>query len=340
MDDYLLHDNLVRAPEFASGDWLNAPQRITLAALRGQPLLVYLWDYTSIHCLRTLPYLRKWQERYEAADLQVLGVHTPAYSFGRERLQVELAVKELDVRYPVLLDNEFKTWNAYGNTFWPARYLIDSQGFIRYQDYGEGGYTEFERALQALLREMNPSIDLPPVMRPLRDEDRPEVLRQRPTPELRGGLQQGALGNPEGYGGHLPVIYRLPKRRVHGAFYVAGAWRADNEYLAYQGTTEGIIQLPYEAAEVNAVLSPHPETVERYLHPDAVSIEIWQDDLPIPVEHLGADVTEDGRLFIHRPRVYNLIRNPGHEQHELTLRIHARGVALYSFSFIGGLQVG
>src|SRR5215207_810031 len=151
MDDNLLYDDLVRAPEFASGDWLNAAQRITLAALRGQPILVYLWDYTSIHCLRTLPYLRKWQERYEAAGLQVLGVHTPAYSFGRERLQVELAVKELDVRYPVLLDNEFRTWNAYGNTFWPARYLIDGQGFIRYQDYGEGGYTEFERAIQALL---------------------------------------------------------------------------------------------------------------------------------------------------------------------------------------------
>lgn len=320
------------APEFAQGQWLNSPNKVQMKQLHGSVVLVDIWDYTSIHCLRALPYVKRWYERYAEHGLVVVGIHAPEFAFGRERAQVEAALQELDIRYPVLLDNEFKTWHRFKNQFWPARYLIDTQGRVRGHTYGEGDYAQTEAQLQGLLREINPNAELPPVIAPLDAENPARV--PRPTPQLRGGLHGGALGNPEGYAGNAPLLYSLPRQRTPGAFYVAGAWRASHEYLMYQGTHEGIIHVPYEATEVNAVLSPHADVVERSIHPMAVAIEIWQDDRPIQDEQRGADLTEDGRLQVTRPRMYNLIRNPGHEQHELTLRVRNQGFALYSFSFV------
>jgi thiol-disulfide isomerase/thioredoxin len=338
MNEHDSNQQRILAPEFPAGGWLNTDQPLRSRALRGRVALVNIWDYTCINCLRTLPYIDVWHERYQPHGLTVVGVHTPVFTFGRERNQVELAARELGIRYPVLLDNDFKIWTALDNQVWPARYLIDQHGYIRHYDYGEGRYEAFERALQALLREVDNDVALPPLMLPLREEDRSGMEYQRPTPELRGGLASGALGNPEGYGGRLPMLYRLPSQRVDGAFYVAGAWQAGEDYLAYQGQTEGIIQFAYEATEVNAVLSPHHDTVERFLHPDdAVSIEVWQDDRPLDEIRRGQDATEDGRVIIHRPRMYNLVRNPEFERHELTLRVRARGLALYTFSFTGGV---
>jgi hypothetical protein len=332
------HSQPQQAPAFGPGQWLNTEHPLQMDNLRGLVVLVDIWDYTGINCLRTLPYIQEWYHRYADHGLVVIGVHAPAFEFGRERAQVLAALHELDIHYPVLLDNDFMTWHAFNNYFWPSRYLIDANGRIRHHQSGEGGYMELEHSIQTLLREINPDVDLPPVMEPLRPEDYPERLHYRPTPELRGGLQRGALGNPEGYAGGVPILYSLPRQRQHGAFYVSGAWLADMQHIAYQGSNAGLIHVPYEAAEVNAVLSPHADTVERMLNPRAVSVEVWQDDRPIHAERRGADLTEDGRLVVHRPRMYNLIRNPGHERHELTLRVNTSGFALYAFSFISTVR--
>lgn len=334
VSETLLKPRLVRAPEFAPGEWLNTERPLTMLGLRGRAALVDFWEYSCINCLRTLPYLREWHNRY-ARYMTIVGVHTPEFPFGREKPQIEMAVREHDIRYPVLLDNNFETWDAFANRFWPAKYLIDEAGYIRYQSHGEGGYGEFERAIQTVLRDADPDLSLPPLMQPIRAEDRPGAVCYRPTPELHAGLDRGALGNPEGYAGGAPMLYMMPKERRRGAFYVSGAWQAGEQYLSYQGQTEAIIQLPYEAVEVNAVLSPHAEMIERMLHPEVVAVEIWQDDKPLTEELRGADVTVDGRVLVDRPRMYNLIRNPGFEAHELTLRIKTRGFAAYAFSFTG-----
>ncbi|MBZ0279349.1 MAG: redoxin domain-containing protein [Anaerolineae bacterium] len=334
VQETLLKPRVVRAPEFAPGEWLNTERPLTVAGLRGRATLVDFWEYSCINCLRTLPYLREWHNRY-GKWLTIVGVHTPEFPFGREKSQIEMAVHEQDIRYPVLLDNNFQTWDAFANRFWPAKYLIDQDGYIRYQSYGEGGYGEFERAIQTVLRDREPNLDLPPIMQPIRAEDRPGAVCYRPTPELHTGLDRGALGNPEGYAGGAPMLYILPKERQRGAFYVSGAWQAGEQFLAYQGQTEAIIQLPYEAVEVNAVFSPHAEMIERMLHPEAVGVEIWQDDRPLSEAIRGADIAADGRVLVDRPRMYNLVRNPGFEAHELTLRVKTRGFAMYAFSFTG-----
>lgn len=329
-----LQQRMVRAPEFGAGEWLNTANRLTMASLRGRVVLVDIWEYSCINCLRTLPYLREWHNRYADKGLTIVGVHVPEFAFGRERQQVEAAIQEQQINYPVLMDNRSETWDAFAVRAWPSKFLIDHLGYIRYFSQGEGSYGTFERAIQAALLDLNPNLDLPPVMLPLRDEDQPGAVCYRPTPELHAGLYDGALGNTQGYGGRVPVFYTMPDERPSNGFYVEGAWQAGDEYLSYQGQTEGIIKLPYEAVAVNAVLTPHVETVERMIHPQTVSVEIWQDDLPLSVDTAGFDVRADeGRLLVDRPRMYNLVRNPGFERHELTLRVRMRGFALYSFTF-------
>lgn len=340
MVDSVLKQRQVRAPAFGRGEWLNTEHPLTMQGLRGQAVLVDIWEYSCINCLRTLPYLREWYRRYADKGLAIIGVHTPEFRFGRERQQIEAAINELDIPYPVLMDNQFETWDAFANRFWPSKYLIDQQGYIRYQSHGEGGYGDFERAIQAVLLEGDGDLQMPPIMQPLRDEDQPGAVCYRPTPELSAGLNYGALGNPQGYASGAPMLYTMPEERVRGAFYVGGAWQAGSEYMMFQGQTEGIIRLPYEAVEVNAVLTPHVDTVERMLHPQVIGVELFHDDGPLPEAHRGEDVTEDGRVLVDRPRMYNLVRNPGFEKHELTLRVRLRGFALYAFSFTGCVITG
>lgn len=338
-DEALLYERRIRAPHLGRGQWLNTDQPLTLEGLRGQAVLVDIWEYTCVNCLRTLPYIHEWHNRYASKGLTVIGVHTPEFPFGRERQQIETAVETLDIHYPVLMDNNFETWDAFANRFWPSKYLIDPQGYIRYSSHGEGGYDTFERAIQAVLLEHNPHLDLPPIMQPLREEDRPGAVCYRATPELHTGFQRGALGNPEGYAKGVPVFYSLPEERLNGAFYVAGAWQGGDDYLSYQGHSEGIIRLPYEAVEVNAVLTPHPDTVERMIHPQTVTIEVWQDDRPLAEDHWGSDVSA-GRVLVDRPRMYNLVRNVDFGQHELALRVTTRGFALYAFTFTACVREG
>lgn len=329
----ILTQRMVRAPEFGRGEWLNTERPLSMAGLRGQAVLVDMWEYSCVNCLRTLPYLLQWHARYADKGLTIIGVHAPEFAFGRERQQIEAAIRVLGIPYPILMDDRYETWDAFANRAWPSKYLIDAHGYIRYQSQGEGGYGEFERALQAVLLEGDSDLTLPPIMQPLRDEDRPGAVCYRPTPELHAGFSRGALGNPEGYAPRITMLYRMPDQRPHGAFFVDGAWQAGDEYLAYQGQTEGIIRLPYEAVEVNAVVTPHVETVERLIHPQIVSVEIWQDDRPLNEESRGLDVTPEGRVLVDRPRMYNLVRNRGFERHELTLRVKMRGFGLYAFSF-------
>jgi thiol-disulfide isomerase/thioredoxin len=334
-----------RAPDFGPGDWLNTGAPLSLEGLAGSAVLVDFWDYTRIHCLRALPYVMAWHERYAGLGLRVVGVHTPEFAFGRDRAQVEAALAERGISYPVLLDNEHVTWTRYANQHWPARYLIDEAGTIRYYQHGEGRYRETERAIRTLLRERSPSVGLPGLMEALRPEDVSGAVCYRATQELRAGYRQGALGNPEGYAANHPLVYRLPRHRVEGAFYADGIWRAGEECFAFAGQQGGRLVLPYRAVGVNAVLSPSGDPLEVMLNlrPEAI-IEGQQDGAPLAPHHAGEDVAFDGEgvsfVRVDRPRLYALVRNPGFEAHELELTIRSSGLALYTFTFTSCVAPG
>jgi thiol-disulfide isomerase/thioredoxin len=139
-------------PVSATAQWLNSPP-LTSGDLRGKVVLVEFWTYGCINCRHTLPYVKAWSAKYRQDGLLVVGVHTPEFAFEKDRGNVERAVRDLGITYPVVMDNQYEIWNAYKNRYWPAQYLMDAQGRLRHQHFGEGAYRETEKMIQTLLAE-------------------------------------------------------------------------------------------------------------------------------------------------------------------------------------------
>jgi len=173
------------APEFPAGlDWLGVPF-LRMDRLMGRhAVLVEFWDFARVNSLRTLPYLRAWHDRYGEAGLQVIGVHCPGYSFGRDPELVARAVERLGVPFPVALDPDFAAWRLYDNRGWPARYLFDRRGVLTHFHLGEGEYQATELAVQDALREIEPELALPDPLEPLRPEDAPGVELEPQTADV------------------------------------------------------------------------------------------------------------------------------------------------------------
>jgi thiol-disulfide isomerase/thioredoxin len=142
-------------PVSATAQWLNSPP-LTSEMLRGKVVLVEFWTYGCVNCQRTLPYVKAWSAKYRQDGLLVIGVHTPEFGFEKDRDNVERAVRDLGITYPVVMDNQYEIWNAYKNRYWPAQYLIDAQGRLRHTHFGEGAYQETEQMIQKLLAETQP----------------------------------------------------------------------------------------------------------------------------------------------------------------------------------------
>lgn len=178
-------DAEIAAPEFPGGlEWLNVAFLRMQTELGGHAILVEFWDYARINSLRTSPYMKAWHERYSDLGLRVIGVHTPGYSFGREREPVERAVERLGIEYAVALDPQYEVWQLYGNKGWPARYLFDRAGWLRFVHYGEGEYLETELAIQDLLRGIEPELALPEPLEALRPEDEPGAQMEPQTADI------------------------------------------------------------------------------------------------------------------------------------------------------------
>jgi hypothetical protein len=173
------------APEFPPRlEWCGVAFLRMDKLLGRNAVLVEFWDYARVNSLRTLPYVRAWHERYGDRGLRAIGVHSPGYSFGREPANVRRAVERLGIRHAVVLDPRLEVWRLYGNRGWPARYLFDRRGALRYVHYGEGDYLEAELAIQELLLEIDEELELPPPLEPLRAEDAPGALLEPQTADV------------------------------------------------------------------------------------------------------------------------------------------------------------
>ncbi len=331
-----LEKGKIHAPEI-SAEWLNSPP-LTLRGLRGRVVLMDFWDYTCVNCIRTLPYLIEWDRRYRDLGLTIIGVHAPEFQFARTVDFVREAIGRFQIRYPVVLDNDYRIWQAFANKYWPAKYLIDKDGYLRHFHFGEGDYECTELAIQDLLREVHPVPVLPPPLAPLRDTDCPGAVCYRVTPELYLGHQRGKIGNPSGFQPETLFHFQLSEKPLPDLFYADGFWTSRAEFMETAGTPEkpSRLLLRYTAKEVNLVMTPPIG--------ENIRVEMRQDGKPVCPEDVGEDViTLNERTWIEvkSPRMYRLISNQrfgepaqAEELRELELSCGAAGLGCYAFTFV------
>ena len=306
------------APEFAKpGHWFNtAPLR--MQGLRGRVVLIDFWTYTCINCLRTLPYLKSWDARYRDKGLTIVGVHTPEFPFERKTSNVGAALKRQAIRYPVVQDNDFGTWNAFGNAYWPAKYLIDAEGRVRYVHIGEGEYKETEAAIRTLLAEAGDR-RLGAAARP---QGTIETVGHRATPETYLGTARAQSFSPVGpQDGTHDYRAAAPASLPQSVFSLGGRWDIDRESArAVLGAT---ITARVVGKAVYLVLSS-----DEY-RPRRVRVEL--DGRPIRARDAGADV-RGGAVTVREQRLYSLVKLATLGEHVLTLRLDS-GVSGYAFTF-------
>ena len=314
----------LHAPDLAPGPWIQGPE-VSLRFARGAVVLVDFWEATCVNCLRTLPYLKAWYERYADRGLVIVGVHTPEFEFTAGPAVVAEAVRAEGIPYPVLLDADRATWQRFANHYWPAKYLIDPRGYLRYEHFGEGSYGQTEEWIQRLLREAGDAAPMPALLEPLREEDLPGAVCHPATREIHLGWHRGKLLAPEGYRPDEEVRHheREEGPAPPGMFTARGLWHHGAEGLeAREPGAE--LDLVCDAAGVNLVLDPAGE------------LEIEVDGQPVPPADRGADLVErGGRTFAvwDRPRMVRLIDSGQFRRRRLVLRFERPEVRAYAFSF-------
>ena len=283
--------------------WLNS-EPLSAEALRGKVVLVDFWTYSCVNWLRTLPYVRAWAERYEDDGLVVVGAHAPEFSFEHDLGNVRRAITELSVSYPVVIDNEFAIWRSFGNHYWPAVYLVDQTGRVRFTHFGEEAYAETERAVQELVGV---------------DGDLVRVAA--------GGLSEAAdwdkLQSPETY-----VGYERGERRTDAPanqlalnqWTLDGGWSVDDE-SAVLDSSPGSIACRFEARDLNMVLGGGP-----------ARFTVRLDGEP-PGEDQGVDVSASGDGVVDEPRMFQLVRQRQARARTVELTFHDAGVRAYVFTF-------
>ena len=350
-----LTGNELMAPEFVdTGEWINT-EPFAMEELRGKVVLIDFWTYTCINCIRTLPYLRSWHTKYADSGLLIVGVHTPEFEFEKLYDNVVDAVAKFDLRYPVVQDNDFGTWVAFKNRFWPAKYLIDQNGKIRYTHFGEGAYQETELVIRELIEETGADLD------GISSEAAPQPefdTRARTgdpmtslTRELYAGYERnyGALASqgqippyvlqPEYYEEpDVEILYVDPGAYQNHFLYLSGLWRNEAERLVHARSTTGYedyLVLKFFATSVNAVMAPIDESA-------SFDLRITLDDRPLTNDEAGFDIMfdDEGNSFVtvDDDRMYSLVNKETFGGHDLKLSSNSAEFSLFAFTF--GAYVG
>ena len=331
------------APKLAGiGGWINT-EPFTLESLRGKVVLIDFWTYTCVNCIRTFPFLREWHEKYAEHGLVIVGVHSPEFEFEEVKENVEAAAAQYDLRYFIVQDNFFSTWQTYSNHAWPSKYLIDKDGVIRYTHIGEGAYETTEQKIRELLAETGASIYQIPLGTTARPDRDPQAITSGEfgqTRELYAGYIRNLnnrdpyVGNPEYYYAEQdsPTLYRDPGDYANHLLYLQGLWTNGSESLTHARITENLedyIGLSFHGTTVNVVVNYEGDSPLR--------VVVTLDGTPIPEELSGADVQkdDDGTSFflIDEPRMYRVVELPNYGGHELKLSSNSDEFSVFAFTF-------
>jgi thiol-disulfide isomerase/thioredoxin len=284
--------------------WLNTTP-LRAADLRGKVVLVDFWTYTCINWRRTLPWLREWDRKYKDAGLVVIGVHTPEFSFEHELENVRNAAREQDVPYPIVLDSNYAIWNAFRNQYWPAVYLVDAQGRIRHEQFGEGDYDRLESVIQQLLTESGHAVN------------RSQLVASTQGIGAEAAADWNSLRTPETYIGSAHA------ERFPGT--LAGKWAVKTESAVSQAPNSRIVYR-FHARDVHLVMGPAARGTP-------IRFRVSIDGKPPGTSH-GVDVDAEGQGTLVEPRMYQLIRQPGPiTERQIEIEFLDAGAQVFVFTF-------
>jgi len=306
--------------------WLNSPP-LTPEGLRGKVVLVDIWTYTCINWLRTLPYVRAWAAKYKDQGLVVIGVHTPEFQFEKDLDNVRRAVKDMRVAYPVAIDSDYAVWRAFNNSAWPAVYLIDAQGRVRYRHFGEGEYERTEQTIQQLLAEAgNGAIGRDLVAAEGRGvEAAADWANLRSAETYLGSEKTENFASPGGTGFGERRVYAVPSRLVLNHWALAGDWTMQSGSVVLN-KANGRIAYRFHARDVNLVMGPAARGA-------AVRFRVLIDGKPPGVAH-GADVDELGNGTVSEQRLHQLVRQSQPiAEREFTIEFLDSGAEAFDFTF-------
>ena len=318
-----------KAPEFKGiTSYINTNQT-KLSDLKGKVVLVDFWTYSCINCIRTLPYLVDWNQKYSDKGLVIVGVHSPEFEFEKNIDNVKQAVARFGIKYPVLLDNDHETWNAFQNSYWPRKYLVDSDGFIRYDHIGEGGYAETENAIKSLLAERSnqQGLEISNLNQTkLNVPGAPSVdFNQIKTPELYFGYQfaRAQLGNIQGFNPEKTVNYTIPRSNLEpNVIYLQGLWKNNPDSMELVGSN-GKIMLAYSAKSINIVAGGKGEAIVKEDGKGNQTNNTFK----------GNDVDAEGRLTVDGQRLYNIADHTNYGNHQIEIAARGPGFKVYTFTF-------
>jgi len=318
-----------KAPEFKGITSYINTNGTKLSDLKGKVVLVDFWTYSCINCIRTLPYLVDWNQKYSDKGLVIVGIHSPEFEFEKNIDNVKQAVARFGIKYPVLLDNDHGTWDAYQNSYWPRKYLVDSEGYIRYDHIGEGGYAETESAIKSLLAERSnqQSLEISNLNQTkLIVPSAPSVdFNQIKTPELYFGYQyaRAQLGNIQGFNPEKTVNYTIPGSNLEpNVIYLQGSWKNNPDNMELVGP-DGKITLVYSAKSVNIVAGGKGEVTVK----EDGKAEQTNNSFK------GNDTDAEGKLSIDGQRLYNIADNTNYGNHHIEIDAKGPGFKIYTFTF-------
>ncbi|MDQ0134738.1 cytochrome c biogenesis protein CcdA/thiol-disulfide isomerase/thioredoxin [Neorhizobium galegae] len=315
-----------RAPSLDGAvEWLNSAP-LTTEQLRGKVVLVDFWTYSCINCIRTVPYVRAWAEKYKDQGLVVIGVHAPEFAFEKKIDNVKKAVGDFKIGYPVAIDNDYKIWRAFENSYWPAHYLIDAKGQIRYHHFGEGNYRQSEQAIQDLLREAGSetAATAPVVPDAKGAEISPDLSNVRSGETYLGYKRATNFASPETLRADAARDYSVEEPSLN-EWGLSGTWTVGAEQ-ATLSQPDGSIAYRFSARDLHLVLGPGAAG-------KPVRFQVRIDGKAPGTDH-GADIDADGNGTVTATRLYQLVRQAGDvEARNFEIRFLDPGVEAYAFTF-------
>lgn len=312
--DSLLSEPKNQAPDFTEGgEWINSEPLSLKEELKGKVVLVDFWTYTCINCIRTLPYIRQWDEKYSGEEFEIVAVHTPEFEFEKVKENVINATKEYELQYPVVQDNDFKIWRLYNNRYWPAHYLIDKNGYIRYTHFGEGKYVETENAIRELLDEEY--ID---------EKEETRSYKQQTHETYLGYERADSYTTQNDIDLENTKTYTLTKNLTSDAVGLEGAWSIGPENITAQADGSKL-HINFLAAKVFLVIAPGPD--------QEGTVKVKLNGEPLPEKYLTEDMNQVGEIEIASSRKYDIV-DLGEDYGRNLLELEfSQGVQAFAFTF-------